>query len=284
LSQTLTKLVSLVSTSIYIHLDGEVSEEPARTWNRECKKIIYEMSRRDEKVKVKFNVSNLGGQMGVLNAIDWFFDNEKLGIILEEDIDFESGIFDFFTQYKSKLDDTSLFALCFFNPIKGKNSDFILNHWVPWGWATSSRNWYSIRDHLTGPEIRVTKKGESGPCTRFAVRKYLNDILKKVDLGSVSTWDAQVHAQLLNTARISLFPSQSLTKHVGNVVGATHADLKDWWNEIKVNPYRNCPLQIDLEKDNLVFEKIWRMSLLAHLSDTFHIAVKRLIACSRKHR
>ena len=44
------------------------------------KKIDWEC-----KVHLKFNNKNLGCKKSVINAINWFFENEESGIILEED-------------------------------------------------------------------------------------------------------------------------------------------------------------------------------------------------------
>ena len=108
------------------------------------------------------------------------------------------------------------------------------------------------------------------PASRFAVRHYLNSIIKKVKFGKIKTWDAQVHAALLNNRSSCIFPSKSLTKHLGISPEATHADLVDWWKHINILEYEGGTL-IDLDdSNNKEFEKLWRMSRKALLSNTLH--------------
>ena len=270
LSESLAKLYWITQGKIYVHLDGPQENARSRDFFLQCKSIVNNASLRNPKIISKVREVNLGGQIGVLEAIDWFFENETFGIILEEDIGFGDGIFQFVSRYKSEVTENRRFALCFFNPGIELDEDFILNHWLPWGWATSAKNWLTIAREVRDPEITVKSALTGSPASRFAVRHYLNSIIKKVKSGKIKTWDAQVHAALLNHRFSCVFPSKSLTKHLGIRPEATHADLIDWWKHINISKYKSGAL-IDLDdSNNKEFEKLWRMSRKALLSNTLH--------------
>lgn len=270
LSESLTRLNSFSKGKIYVHIDGPQENTRSQDLFRECQSIVENASLRNSQIISKVRDVNLGGQFGVLEAIDWFFENETFGIILEEDIGFGEGIFQFVSRYKSEVTESKRFALCFFNPGIELDQDFVLSHWLPWGWATSAENWLTIAGEIRDPELTVKSGLTGSPTSRFAVRHYLNSIIKKVKLGKIKTWDAQVHATLLNHRFSCVFPSKSLTKHLGIRPEATHADLVDWWTHINISEYKGGELIGSDDVNNKEFEKLWRMSRKALLSNTLH--------------
>ena len=270
LSDSLAKLRLLTQGKVYVHLDGPQNNTRSQELHMECKLVVENASLKNSRIVSKIMPANLGGQFGVLAAIDWLFENEAFGIILEEDIAFGDGVFQFVSRYKREVTGGRAFALCFFNPGIDINQDFFLNHWLPWGWATSSENWSAIAREIRDPDLSVKRGSAGSPSSRIAVRRFLNSVIVKVKSGEVKTWDAQVHAAILNHGFRSVFPSESLTKHLGIRPEATHADLVDWWQHINVSEYKNRNL-VDLkDSNNKVFEKLWRMSWRALLSNVLH--------------
>lgn len=270
LSESLANLSCLTQRKVYVHLDGPQDNTRSQDLHAECKLVIEKASSKNSRIISKTMPVNLGGQFGVLAAIDWFFENEAFGIILEEDITFGNGIFQFVSRYKTEVTGGRVFALCFFNPGLELNEDFILNHWLPWGWATSAENWSVISKDIRDPDLFVRRGLIGNPGSRIAVRRYLNSVIAKVNNGEVKTWDAQVHAAILNNRLGSVFPSKSLTKHLGIRPEATHADMVDWWKHINVSEYENRNLVGLKDSNNKQFEKIWRMSRRALLSNALH--------------
>jgi hypothetical protein len=270
LSESLARVRELSEGKIYVHIDGPQEDTRSQDLFFECQSIVNKASLRNPQIISKVREVNLGGQFGVLEAIDWFFENETFGIILEEDIGFGDGIFKFVSRYRSEVTENKRFALCFFNPGIDLDQDFVLSHWLPWGWATNAENWLTISREVRSPEVTVKNAFPGCPSSRFAVRHYLNSIIKKVKRGKMKTWDAQVHATLLNRRFSCVFPAKSLTKHLGIRPEATHADLVDWWQHIVISEYAGGKLIGLDDSNNKEFEKLWRMSRRALLSNTLH--------------
>jgi hypothetical protein len=273
----LQKILALPRCSIYIHLDGPQETDSSRRINQECQAVITAFENSYGKVNKSIKSFNLGGKDGVLSAIDWFFLSEDFGIILEEDIDFNAEIFKFVEfGYKFMVEDKNLFALCFFNPVMNLDSNFYLNHWLPWGWATSAVQWKSIRSEIKSVNLTISKGYRRHPSKRLSVRHYLNSIIRKVDSGEIKTWDAQVHALVIKHNKFVLFPKQSLTKHLGVRPDATHADLIDWWAHIPMGVFSSTLPEPLNDKLNRNFERVWRMDLLSMASNYLHLFVHKM--------
>jgi hypothetical protein len=277
LFSSLQKLRDAGNRKIYVHLDGPNNSERGYELHAKCRLVIEEFARDFQNVKVRFQDRNLGGKFGVLSAIDWFFAAEDFGIILEEDIDFTDQIFKYTEFARTMFGDQDLFALAFFNPIVESESNFYLNHWLPWGWATTSTQWTALTSSSNELRDKVTPCRKEGPASRFAVRHFLNSIISKVERGQVHTWDAQVHAALINSGKKVLFPRFALTKHLGISIDATHADLTDWWRHISIGQFEAEEPSPLSDLDNLKFEKVWRMSKMAFMSNVFHSAKRFLL-------
>lgn len=249
------------SSDVYIHLDGPTNDLHNSKLNSECREIINEFSLRKGTTLALLSPINLGGQFGVLAAIDWFFDKVEFGLIIEEDIEVSPLAFDFISEKKQELNNPESFAICLFNPIQNLTENLEINHWLPWGWAAFSSKWKNYRPELENNAMRLRKKPKPSPASRFPVRFYLNRVLKKVECGEIQTWDAQVHLLHIAKENRSIFPHQTLSKHRGFIVEATHADLTDWWKHLQFPPALVKQInRIDRNYYNIRFEHLWRMS------------------------
>jgi hypothetical protein len=85
-----------------------------------------------------------------------------------------------------------------------------------------------------------------------------------------------VHAALINSGKKVMFPRFALTKHLGISSDATHADLIDWWNHISIGQFEQKEPKPLSDRDNLRFEKVWRMSKISMASNILD-SVKRIL-------
>ena len=89
--------------------------------------------------KTKFSNFNLGCRRSVSSAINWLFQTEKNGIILEDDCIPSKTFFSFCDQMLEKYkesDDVYLFQEVIFKKIIGDGDYYFSKYAHCWGWAT----------------------------------------------------------------------------------------------------------------------------------------------------
>lgn len=147
--KSINRLKSINKVEIWISIDGP------RKFNKkdlEEIKIIKDICSY-KKIKTqncKFNDSNLGCRKGVIDSINWFFDNVESGIILEDDIELEKDyIFqiNYWLEIYSK--EKSIGSISSHNSINPPNNEryekdfFLMPTCRVWGWATWKDRWHS---------------------------------------------------------------------------------------------------------------------------------------------
>ena len=97
-------------------------------------------------VKTLFREKNLGCGVGVSEAITWFFQNEKEGIILEDDDlphpDFFIFCESMLDRYRNNHEILTISGNNFQNGnIRGEASYYFSKYFHSWGWASWRRSW-----------------------------------------------------------------------------------------------------------------------------------------------
>jgi hypothetical protein len=269
LEMLLLKLTECNASRIFVHLDGPKNDDPKSiSLNLACLEILNKSPLVNRIGDTLIQPKNLGGKNGVIAALDWFFDTVEYGIIVEEDIDVSLTVFNYAAKYQHLLNEQGVFSLCLFNPIQNSKEDFLSSHWLPWGWVTTSSNWKSVRrDVENNQKAKVQFKG---PAKRFPVRWYLNRVIKLVEGKKVFTWDAQVHAAVLNRNLKSIFPARALSKHLGVGGDAEHADSVDWWAHIELSDYVSQNPLTEIKFHDLELERVWGMNWRSLISAKVH--------------
>ena len=133
-------------SEIYIAADGPRTGNATEAEKcRQVRQWVLENIDWDCKVHTLFKEKNEGCGTGLVNSINWFFDNVAAGIILEDDCLPDSSFFPFCEQLLAKYNETETVS-----SISGTN---ILGTWRSpypylfsyyggnWGWATWRRAW-----------------------------------------------------------------------------------------------------------------------------------------------
>lgn len=184
----------------------------------------------DCEVKTLFREENLGCKYAVSGAIDWFFEQEEMGVILEDDCLPSQSFFWFCEELLERYkDDMRIGQISGFNSLDGYKADFdyIFSKYGPiWGWASWKRAWgfYDV-DIKDWPYIKRKKLYQNYVCSkdeqlfRFEI---FNDLYK----GKIDTWDYQWVFTKLNSSMLSIIPSKNLVCNVGFGNEATHTHIK----------------------------------------------------------
>ena len=177
-------------------------------------------------VKTKFNERNLGCGLGVSSAITWFFENEDMGIILEDDclpsISFFLYCDELLNKYK---DDNRIYHIAGNNPLTYTNipySYYFARIQHCWGWASWRRAWEKFKFNIDDLNSFILQKKIDKIFNRNADKNYWVNIFKRMEKHEVDTWDYQWTYTIFNYDGICINPSKNLVSNIGFGVDATH--------------------------------------------------------------
>lgn len=217
------------SPRLYIAADGHRTDH-----NGEAEKVQavrdYVMESIDWNCEVKtlFRKKNLGCRDAVSSAIDWFFEYESEGIILEDDCLADLSFF----RYCEELlllyrDDERIMAISgnYFHgdAYQPKHSYFFSRYPHCWGWATWRRAWeYYDRDMTQWPEMRdsewlLTVGNGSRDFQRYWNRIFDTAYAKKVD-----SWAYRWTFSCWSQSGLTILPARNLVRNIGFGENATH--------------------------------------------------------------
>jgi hypothetical protein len=178
-----------------------------------------------------FRTENLGCKKAVSSAIDWFFKNEEMGIIIEDDCNPTSGFFDFcewgLEEYKNNK---TVGMISGSNLVDYKYDSIYRNGYSRyiniWGWATWRDRWllynsnYSLTD-ISQLNQEMKNKTWILPLERF----YWKNIFKHT-FSFQTTWDFYLQYLFFKNKYLSVYPSSNLVKNIGYDGDGTHTNVK----------------------------------------------------------
>ena len=234
------------------HIDGE---------SEKCNnvKAIFEDINWDCEVKTLFRTKNLGCKYAVSSAIDWFFENESMGIILEDDTLPNNSFFAFCTQLLHKYEnDSRVMRISGYNPLSGKlnlNHDYFYSYYsFMWGWATWRRVW-----NFNDVELKLYQQAKLNKI--IFQYPFDNDRNKCFEdaLSGLDTWDYQFDFAILSQNGLQIVPTKSLIQNIGFNERATHTFSDNGSGRAKIVSHElNFPLisPKDFMVPNVEFEKL----------------------------
>ncbi len=236
LKQQLESICRIDPSRLYVASDGPRSTQPGDEYKiQKCRHLIENSTSSDTKVLRLYHETNLGLQKAVIEALDWFFENEEFGIILEDDI-YPSQSFFYFCEemlYKYK-DDKSVSLVTGFNKFgihHGVKSDYFFSHFAGiWGWASWRRCWKKYDVEMNSLDRQCNKQWFIKNLGFILGNIRYKQLLKaKFDLenGDGSFWAFQWALTRHELESICIVPSKSLVKNIGFGQDAMHTTESD---------------------------------------------------------
>jgi hypothetical protein len=197
-------------------------------------------------LRTLFRDKNLGCKLGVSGGIDWFFQHEEQGIILEDDCLPSQSFFWFCEELLGKYaNDPRIYHIDGCNFVGQRipfDGDYDFSRYaLIWGWATWRRAWKLYDPNLSSLQD-IKRKGllYSYFGSRSAEIYWLNN-LRKAKLG-LDTWDYQWFAVIWSGNGLVIGPSKNMIKNIGFGVDATHTlSAPGSFDDMLCNEY-NLPL------------------------------------------
>jgi hypothetical protein len=175
-----------------------------------------------------FRQSNLGLQVAISSALDWFFEQEDQGIIIEDDCVPSSSFFRYCSELLSRYRfDTRIMSIGGGNYTKGirrcEYSYYMSPYFDCWGWATWRRAWslYDAEMRLW-PQFRdrgMLKNWSSG-ITDF--EDYWTRVFDDTQAGFINTWCYKFLFSCWAHGGLTCSPKANLVANIGYDPAATH--------------------------------------------------------------
>lgn len=230
-------------------------------------------------VKTLFRDSNLGCKIGVSSGIDWFFQWEEEGIILEDDVLPNESFFKFCDVLLKKYrHDENIWMISGSNLISKHTSQleesyFVSNVPLIWGWATWRRAWQHYDVTMADwPAWKETSAMKQLFNRSWLTVSYWADALNSVSENRLNTWDYQwLYACWRHAGRVIL-PRVNLTDNLGYGAEATHTSadkprclVESVPQEISFPLIEPKALLPDWKTDRLIFKEVHGVSAMRHL-------------------
>lgn len=213
---------------LYVAADGPRASRPGEAELCDQARRIATTVDWPCQLKTLLRVENLGCGRAVSAAIDWFFEQEPEGIVLEDDClpvpTFFSYCEEMLERYRTDERVMSVSGDNFISEVWRPQSSYYFSGYAHiWGWASWARAWthYRFNINQAGEESVDTVLNRAFP-NRFLARRYWRSILEKVASGSIDTWDYQWNYAMWRRGGLSCTPALNLISNIGFGASATH--------------------------------------------------------------
>lgn len=151
-TELLIKHLSVVKPQkLYIAADGPRTKAEHKLTEK-TRKVIEDHINWDCQIQKLYRSENLGLRIAVSSAIDWFFESEQAGVILEDDCLPDPSFFQFCSELLAKYEDNKrimhISALNSFPNQSNPNGYYFSIYPKSWGWATWKRAWVKYDDSI----------------------------------------------------------------------------------------------------------------------------------------
>jgi hypothetical protein len=220
---------------LYIAADGpRTNKEGEAALTAEVREIATSVDWPCE-VHTLFRDRNLGCRTAVSSGIDWFFDHEEEGIILEDDCLPAESFFRFceemLSRYRHDERIWQISGTVFFpDAVTNKQADYFFSRFGPvWGWATWRRAW---RGHYDVDLLDWEKmKSHENFSLAYPSR---HEALAKLKIGQalyenrINTWDYQWGIIKAFNSGLTVLPRHNMVLNLGFDQDATHTSERPW--------------------------------------------------------
>jgi len=215
---------------LYVAADGPRKDKPGEeALCHQVRDIATDVD-WDCEVKTLFRDDNLGCKHAVSSAIDWLFQQEEMGIILEDDCLPNQSFFQFCEKILERYKSDDRIMHINGNNYGAHNSNFSQSNYsyhfgrMPqaWGWASWRRAWkkfqWRLENYQNFKEIDYLENV-------FSKKNHIKRQIKRWELvqnEKIDTWDFQWQYAVISNHGLTVVPKKNLISNIGFGENATH--------------------------------------------------------------
>lgn len=262
----------------------------------EVRTIVQEMVDWDCELHTLYQTQNLGCKLAVSGALSWFFEQEEMGIVLEDDCLPDLSFFGYCEELLLRFkDDESIFMISGNNFQRGnKVTPYSYYYsWLThiWGWASWRRSWQKVDLEMKNWEEFKRNGGVSQIYPNRTYAKAWERTFERYLAGKYNTWDYPLLFASWWHRQLTVLPEVNLVSNIGFGGVNTHGtnDIATKLGEIPTyclttlihNPKKIASIQADV--DTMSYH-IFPSNLLLLYRLLHHATSRRLkLLFSRKH-
>lgn len=215
--KSFSKIRDFKPSKLYISCDGPRNKND-QLKTSECWAVLNELIDWDCSVYKKINLENMGCKKAINSGLDWFFNHENEGIIIEDDVVLSPDFFVYASHclnlYRDNRKIFSITASGVPEKFYSEKSAIYSSHFPQiWGWATWADRWASVRQfefenkrfNVFSSKLNLTKDQ----------RRYWLDGISAVEMGKLDTWDFHLAHASFASLGLTLYPSKNLVTNIG---------------------------------------------------------------------
>jgi hypothetical protein len=225
--QVFEQIKKVRPSKLYIAADGpRKNRDNESNLCLETRNIIKNID-WDCEIKTLFREENLGCKYAVSSSIDWFFQNEEEGIILEDDCKPSEDFFIFcdtmLEKYRFDQRIGSITGTNLQNGVKhGLATYYFSYHNCVWGWASWRRVWNNYDVELSRYNEQDASFGFKNIFDNELISNPWQNIFKELKSNKIDTWDYQFSIMNFFNNNLSIVPNVNLISNIGFNENATH--------------------------------------------------------------
>ena len=230
------RIKKIKPAKLYVSIDGP-KESNDKLFISKVKKIVRNVN-WNCKVKTRFRKKNLGVRYGPIDSINWFFQNEEKGIILEDDCVPDLSFFKFCEILLNYYNHDK--RILFINGSnfqdgkkRNKYSYYFSKYSSCWGWASWRRAWNCYDSKLSfWPNWRGTNHFKEKFPSKKEQKFWTNKLDTYYNNGPLyGAWDNQLVASIIYNNGLCITPNNNLITNIGYGENATHHKVKHLGND-----------------------------------------------------
>jgi len=267
---------------IYIAADGPRDSRPGEASHVKAVRD-YVLSQIDWgcEIKLLFREKNLGCKMAVSSAIDWFFQNEEMGIILEDDCLPGLSFFWFCEELLERYHSNVMVMHIAGGSYVPSQDNSYSYHFVRtggiWGWASWRRAWRLYELEMESwPRVHAEKQLDDLFRGEKEMLRFYKGVFKRA-YQNIYTWDYQwVYTRIVNKS-LNIMPDKNLVVNIGlGAPTATHTGLDD--KRFSAMPLCDVHFPLNHPKDFVIDEKFDRDNFKYITRETFSLKVRKIVS------
>ena len=217
---------------IYVSFNKIVTQDQvSRDKNQDVQVLVEEYCRQyGWNLQIKTGCENASDS--IVKAIDWLFENEDRGIVLEEDCFVEDGFLTFAAEclemYEGNVRIGSVSSNCF-TPDVFENEVCKLSR-IPliWGWATWRNRWEDFRNMTLSMDSNIRSLDEMEQSAQSKERrfaKYWKKLFKSRSIDNPISWDHRFSWHCLERELLCIVPYRNMCTNEGFGSDAVNTQL-----------------------------------------------------------